>query len=82
MERVDFKEWLDCNGWEDLTDRDENCYYKESTVLDILEEAFKQVKSKSVLGGVMICPKCDNPHPHRYKEYWSCEECGEQWGEA
>ena len=50
--------------------------------IDCVKIALEIVKSNSVLGGVMICPKCENPHPHRYKEYWSCEECGEQWGEA
>ena len=44
-ERRKNKQWLDCNGWEDLTGKDGDCYYSESTLLDILEE---RVKSNSV----------------------------------
>ena len=59
-ERQKNKEWLDCNGWEDLTDKDGNCYYKESTVLDILDKALKQVKNNDLLHDVSHTVIYDN----------------------
>jgi protein-arginine kinase activator protein McsA len=36
--------------------------------------------SSNDIQNVIVCPKCDNPYPHRHRDNrMSCEECGNVW---
>lgn len=82
MERLKLKEWLDCNGWEDLTDKEGFCYYKENTVLDILEKALKQ--TLPMCSEEVVCNNLISYYDCRHwqKQEFGCDGCTKMYSQT
>ena len=49
-------------------------------IREAVDLAYKAVKENDFIDDVIICPKCDNPHPHHLKYgFYSCDKCGNEW---